>query len=132
MIQTLVSDELQSYTDEHGTFDVALVISSVEHDGLGRYGDPLDPDGDVRAMAEVSSAVKSEGKVLLAVPCGPDALVWNVHRRYGRRRLPQLLANWTMDGQIGVTAEILDTPSEYHYQPVFILSNTRPSQPHAF
>ena len=27
------------------TFDVAVTISSLEHDGLGRYGDPLDPDG---------------------------------------------------------------------------------------
>ena len=34
------------------TFDVILSISSFEHDGLGRYGDPLDPDGDLRSMKE--------------------------------------------------------------------------------
>ncbi|CAI5494001.1 unnamed protein product, partial [Closterium sp. Naga37s-1] len=31
-------------TDE--TFDVVASYSSLEHDGLGRYGDPLNPDGD--------------------------------------------------------------------------------------
>jgi hypothetical protein len=34
------------------TFDVILSISSFEHDGLGRYGDPLDPDGGLRSMKE--------------------------------------------------------------------------------
>lgn len=27
--------------------------SSVEHAGLGRYGDPLDPDGDLKAMRAI-------------------------------------------------------------------------------
>ncbi len=31
-------------------FDMALSISSFDHDGLGRYGDPLDPVGDLKAM----------------------------------------------------------------------------------
>ena len=29
-------------------YDVCLSISSFDHDGLGRYGDPLDPSGDLR------------------------------------------------------------------------------------
>ena len=28
-------------------FDVVFSISSFEHDGLGRYGDPLNPEGDL-------------------------------------------------------------------------------------
>ncbi|MEJ2041363.1 MAG: nodulation protein NodZ, partial [Desulfosarcinaceae bacterium] len=31
-------------------FDAAISISTFEHTGLGRYGDPLDPDGDLKAM----------------------------------------------------------------------------------
>jgi len=27
-------------------FDAVLSISSIEHDGLGRYGDPINPEGD--------------------------------------------------------------------------------------
>jgi hypothetical protein len=32
------------------TFDVILAVAAVDHDGLGRYGDPLAPDGDLLTM----------------------------------------------------------------------------------
>ena len=34
-------------------FDACLSISSFEHDGLGRYGDPLNPNGDLEAMKKI-------------------------------------------------------------------------------
>mmetsp|Transcript_10200 Transcript_10200/g.15257 ORF Transcript_10200/g.15257 Transcript_10200/m.15257 type:complete len:151 (+) Transcript_10200:266-718(+) len=49
---------------EDGTlekFDVALSISSFDHDGLGRYGDPIDPNGDLRAMQEVKDVLQPTG-----------------------------------------------------------------------
>ena len=45
------------------TFDVILSISSFEHDGLGRYGDPLDPDGDLRSMKEAAQILRPGGGV---------------------------------------------------------------------
>lgn len=38
--------------------DFAASYSSWEHDGLGRYGDPLDPWGDLKAMQRASCYVK--------------------------------------------------------------------------
>lgn len=81
------------------SYDVALSISSFDHDGLGRYGDPLCPDGDLLALDEVADfylkpARGGEGRTplcFLTVPVGPDAVVWNLHRRYGALRLPLLL-----------------------------------------
>ena len=34
-------------------FDFAVTFSSLEHSGLGRYSDPLNPYGDLEAMAQV-------------------------------------------------------------------------------
>ena len=34
-------------------FDFAVSFSSIEHCGLGRYGDPLNPFGDFEAVAQV-------------------------------------------------------------------------------
>ena len=31
-------------------FDVVVAVAAVDHDGLGRYGDPLAPDGDLLTM----------------------------------------------------------------------------------
>jgi len=77
-------------------FDVALSISTFEHDGLGRYGDPIDPDGDLSAMQRMTGVVREGGVMLLAVPVGKDLVYWNAHRKYGRVRLPVLFQGWTV------------------------------------
>lgn len=75
-------------------FDVALAISTFNHDGLGRYGDPLSPDGDLLSMRTVKSVLKPNGKLFLTVPIGPDTIGWNIQRRYGPKRLSMLLDGW--------------------------------------
>lgn len=76
------------------SFDVAFSVSSFDHDGLGRYGDPLDPTGDLKAMSRAMGLLKPGGIMLLTVPIGPDLVVWNLLRRYGTIRLPLLLQGW--------------------------------------
>jgi hypothetical protein len=77
-----------------GKADAAFAYSSFEHDGLGRYGDPLDQYGDLRAMEETHSLLVGGGILFLGVPLGLDTLVWNLHRIYGKLRLPLLLKGW--------------------------------------
>jgi SAM-dependent methyltransferase len=76
--------------------DFAVSYSSFEHDGLGRYGDPLSPDGDLRAMQEAHKFLKKDGILFFGVPLGQDCLVWNGHRIYGKIRLPLLLKGWQL------------------------------------
>lgn len=110
-------------------FDVALSISSVEHAGLGRYGDPLDPDADLAAMAELARLLRPGGRLLMAVPVGADAVVWNAHRIYGRARLPRLLAGWRVLGTFGYDERMLDAaPGRWDQQPVWLLEPD-PSRP---
>lgn len=106
-------------------FDVAFSISSFEHDGLGRYGDPLNPDGDLRAMWEMKKILKPNGIMFLAVPCGLDKIAWNAHRIYGTKRLRLLLNLWEVVGTVGYEPENLfvDTGDSGIYQPIFVLKN---------
>jgi hypothetical protein len=76
--------------------DFAFSYSSFEHDGLGRYGEPLRPAGDLLAMRQAWSHLKDNGILFLGVPLGQDCLVWNAHRIYGRYRLPALLRGWRL------------------------------------
>lgn len=55
----------------------------VEHIGLGRYGDPIDPDGDRKAMAELQRVLGPGGQLLLVVPVGRPRVEFNAHRVYG-------------------------------------------------
>jgi len=79
-------------------FDTVFTYSSIEHTGLGRYGDPLTPYGDLEASAQVWCMVKPKGHFIMAVPVSRDrqkcSIIWNAHRIYGAVRLQHLTANW--------------------------------------
>jgi hypothetical protein len=79
----------------------ALSISSVEHSGLGRYGDPLEPDADLRTMAEIRAMLPPGGLLYLSVPVGLDQVLFNLHRIYGPLRLPLLLEGWELLARFG-------------------------------
>jgi len=54
----------------------------LEHVGLGRYGDPLDPEGDLRAARELTRVLRPGGTLLIVVPVGRPRIVYNSHRIY--------------------------------------------------
>lgn len=109
----------------HPQFDAAFSISSFEHDGLGRYGDPINPFGDLKAMQNMKKILKKDGLLFLAVPVGKDKLVWNAHRVYGEIRLPHLLDGWELIDQEGFDENLYkqDRGTDGSYQPVFVLKN---------
>ncbi|MDD4902666.1 MAG: DUF268 domain-containing protein [Patescibacteria group bacterium] len=57
-------------------------MHTIEHVGLGRYGDPIDPIGDLKAMAELTRVLAPGGNFLFAVPIGQPKLMFNAHRIY--------------------------------------------------
>lgn len=52
----------------------------VEHIGLGRYGDPLDPLGSRKAMLELQRVLGVGGHLLLSLPVGRRRVCFNAHR----------------------------------------------------
>jgi len=87
-----------------GTFDSVLSYSSIEHTGLGRYGDPLMPNGDMEAIAQTWCAIKPGGHLFLALPMLRDrtkcVVQWNAHRYYSYFRMQHLTANFRVLQQI--------------------------------
>ena len=105
---------------EDGEFDMAVSISSFEHDGLGRYGDPIDPRGDLRAMDTARRCLKKGGLLFLSVPVGLDYVVWNLHRVYGHKRLPMLLEGWNTVKAYQYWPDRLEARDD-QYHPLFVL-----------
>jgi len=101
--------------------DVAISYSSFEHDGLGRYGDPLNPNGDLQAMAAAREFLKDDGFMLLGVPQGLDCLVWNAHRIYGEKRLPLLLKGWKIEDVFEHQSPDGQPLGTFYIQPLMVL-----------
>jgi len=57
-------------------------MHTVEHVGLGRYGDPIDPDGDLKAIKELKRVLAPGGSLLFVVPVGKPKIEFNAHRIY--------------------------------------------------
>lgn len=52
----------------------------IEHIGLGRYGDPIDPNGSIRAAKELERVLKPAGRLYLSLPVGRERICFNAHR----------------------------------------------------
>jgi SAM-dependent methyltransferase len=76
-----------------GAFDAVTTLGSVEHFGLGRYGDDLDLDGDRKAVREMTRVLRPGGFLILTttITNGEPVLAFNSHRIYTRERLHALL-----------------------------------------
>jgi len=111
---------VDEYDKKPVEFDAAISISTFEHSGLGRYGDPLNPQGDLEAMKKMKSLIRPSGLLFLAVPIGEDMILWNARRIYGKYRLPQLLKGWKM-------LDVFYKIGIGHDQPIFVLENNEPS-----
>jgi|SRR5690606_18801591 len=63
-------------------------MHTIEHIGLGRYGDPLDYDGDIKAIGELKRVLAYGGHLLVVVPLGKDnRIFFNAHRVYNKEQV---------------------------------------------
>ena len=96
-IKTLLPADLAELvaTNRIPNFDAMVTFSSLEHSGLGRYGDQLNPWGDLIAMARAWCVMRPGGRAIVGIPVTfNDTVCFNAHRMYGRVMLSHLFANW--------------------------------------
>jgi hypothetical protein len=105
-------------------YDVIISFSSLEHDGLGRYGDPINPNGDIDACIEAYSMLNEEGYFICGIPIGNGCIEGNFHRIYNQKRINKLFS--LFNNYVGsVNYESLDknlnfTGNNWKNQPIFV------------
>lgn len=62
----------------------------IEHIGLGRYGDTIDPQGSIKACNEFRRVLKKGGLLYLATPIGREKICFNAHRIFN----PETIVNY--------------------------------------
>ena len=59
----------------------------IEHVGLGRYGDPLDPNGDIKAIDELKRVTALGGYIIFVTPVGRPTIKYNAHRIFSYEQI---------------------------------------------
>jgi len=96
---TFVQGDLRQMSFNDEFFDIVTAISTIEHVGLGRYGDPVGAEGDREAMREIKRVLKQGGQLIITVPCGKDTVCYSkegvpLSKVYSGRSLLRLLGGF--------------------------------------
>jgi SAM-dependent methyltransferase len=78
---------LHSLPFETNTVKSISCMHTIEHVGLGRYGDPIDSEGDIKAIEELKRVVAPGGSLLFVTPVGQPKIEFNAHRIYSYEQI---------------------------------------------
>lgn len=76
-------------------YDAAVLLSSIEHFGLGSYDLPVNANADIEAIRRVRDLVRPGGLLVLTTPYG-DAATTELERTYTPEQLDALLEGWVV------------------------------------
>ena len=65
-------------------------LHAIEHFGLGRYGDPIDYFGHIKALENLTKMLQSGGDLYFSVPIGKQRIEFNAHRVFSVQYLLDL------------------------------------------
>lgn len=68
--------------------DSLSCLHALEHFGLGRYGDPIDPEGHRKGFASLEKMLRAGGTLYLSVPIGARGTCFNAHRVFHPTDVP--------------------------------------------
>ncbi len=64
----------------HEITDSLSCLHALEHFGLGRYGDPINPVGHLTGFNNLYKMLKKEGRLYISFPIGMNSVHFNAHR----------------------------------------------------
>jgi 2-polyprenyl-3-methyl-5-hydroxy-6-metoxy-1,4-benzoquinol methylase len=92
-----VTSPVEEWNEENEMFDAIVCLSTIEHVGLGAYGeDAKDGRADIAAMKRMRELVKPGGLLVLTTRFG-TAGEDEFQRTYDRAGLEELLEGWKVD-----------------------------------
>lgn len=108
-----VASPLEEWEAPEASFDAVLCISTLEHVGLGWYGEQRgDVDADERALRRLGRLMKPGGVLVLTIPYGASE-VNETQRRYDKSGLATLLDGWEV-----LERTVVEKQNELTWSPV--------------
>lgn len=79
-VNFIQADATNLDTLDDNSIESLSALCSLEHFGLGRYGDPIDPEACFKAFRAIQRKMRPGGYVYISVPVGMEHLEFNAHR----------------------------------------------------
>jgi SAM-dependent methyltransferase len=86
-------EDLSKFKDK---FDSVSSLHSIEHFGLGRYGDRLEIDGHISGLLNIARCVKPAGTLYISFPLGADKVQFNSQRILNPNLIYKILPNFSV------------------------------------
>ncbi len=122
------ADLMQLPEDLIGCCDSVSSLHVIEHFGLGRYGDPIDYYGHLKAIDNIAKILRPGGKFYFSVPIGEQRIEFNAHRVFSLSYLLEILQpyfrlsnfsyvndKWTLFENVELNQHNIDTNCGCHY-----------------
>lgn len=120
-LHTVVDDatSLKQITDN--SIESFSALCSLEHFGLGRYGDPIDPEACFKCFDNIQRTLKEGGRLYISLPIGKERVEFNAHRVFypstviecfGSLKLEEF--SCTSDGKIEYDVDIHKYDNDRH------------------
>jgi SAM-dependent methyltransferase len=91
-VSFMQADLMQPLPGKAGYCDSLSCLHALEHFGLGRYGDPIDPKGFELGLANMAGLLKPDGIFYLSIPIGIGRVEFNGQRVLDPRAVVRLAA----------------------------------------
>jgi hypothetical protein len=89
------ADLMQGATNDSGVADSLSCLHAIEHFGLGRYGDQIDPSGHLKGFRNLIKMLQISGRLYISFPIGrQDEVHFNAHRVFH----PKSVLSWPTGG----------------------------------
>lgn len=74
-------------------YDSISCLHALEHFGLGRYGDPINPNGHIDGLHNIVKYLKNDGFLYLSVPIGIERVEFNANRVFDPKSILAIANN---------------------------------------
>ena len=79
--------------------DSLSCLHAIEHFGLGRYNDKIDPDGHIKGFINLCRMLKVDGVLYISFPIGSSGVYFNAHRIFA----PDEILSWIEENDLNIS-----------------------------
>ena len=80
LLKTVIADATNMSHIPDNSLESLSALCSLEHFGLGRYGDDIDPEACFKVFENICRKMKKGGNLYISVPVGRERVEFNAHR----------------------------------------------------